>query len=30
MLGKAGFKPDYIDAIAQVTVSPHEEAKLAR
>ena len=24
MLGKAGFKPDYIDATARVTISPHE------
>lgn len=24
MLGKAGAKPDYVDAMAQVTVSPHE------
>lgn len=23
-LGKAGFKPDYIDAIAQVTVAPQD------
>ena len=24
MLGKAGFEPDYVEAIARVTVSPHE------
>jgi osmotically inducible protein OsmC len=24
MLGKAGFEPAYVDATAQVTVSPHE------
>src|SRR5512146_555446 len=24
MLGKAGFRPDYVDATAHVTVSPHE------
>ena len=24
MLGKAGFEPDYVDAIAQVTVSPQD------
>ena len=24
MLGKAGFRPDYVDATAQVTVSPHD------
>jgi osmotically inducible protein OsmC len=24
MLGKAGLRPDYVDATAQVTVSPHE------
>ena len=24
MLGKAGFKPEYVDATAQVTVAPHE------
>jgi osmotically inducible protein OsmC len=23
MLGKAGLKPDYVDATAHVTVSPH-------
>jgi lipoyl-dependent peroxiredoxin len=24
MLGNAGFKPDYVDATAQVTISPHD------
>ena len=24
MLGNAGFRPDYVDATAQVTVSPHD------
>ena len=24
ILGKAGFKPDYVDATAQVTISPHD------
>lgn len=24
MLGKAGFEPDYVDATAHVTVSPHD------
>jgi osmotically inducible protein OsmC len=24
ILGKAGFEPDYVDTIAQVTVSPHD------
>lgn len=24
ILGKAGFEPDYVDAVARVTVSPHD------
>jgi len=24
ILGNAGFKPDYVDATAQVTISPHD------
>lgn len=24
ILGKAGFKPDYVDATVQVTISPHD------
>jgi osmotically inducible protein OsmC len=24
ILGKAGFEPDYVDAVAKVTISPHD------